>query len=585
MSQTATTVHGRRSIQVRANSHLILLLLGGAVYKDVLACAWEPIKNGAWACQKSRDTWDPKLVYVDIRFPKKLALALEKTNGVIGAACVILDHGSGLTDEHLERFSDIGPGKEFLEKKGVGVSQKRIGRFAIDALCSPDGYFGRDPTYFLVTRTRKNGPIEIACVRRSDLILDDGKGSRIDFEPIDPSHPSLVGIRPADGRTFTATVVPDPTPELTPEKLYEALSEQYLPRGERYRMDVRIDGKPVETPALPKDSRTSEDGKYVAYLRYVRHETRQSGGRVLLCDGTTGMPIAPLSRLGDFGHDLGSSCIEGVVFVDPDVKLLAHQDTSRSRLSAEFTASKTWTGVKSAIKYHFDGFAGDLAHQHGRLGTSKSAVVMDRVKTLFADVWGEPDVGGTYAGPGGKPEEKPGGGKGGGKGGKGGKPSGKPGGKPPAGGQPPAPPPPGGGPGPTTPTARRERVFYKIDGINWEARRSSSLARSTFAEATLSDDGQEAILDLNLDDYAGAPSSITDYAEHFSTEVIGAVARAMIERGYRKFTSDDLPGPQTVLNDLEALRSRLLVELRQNSLTSLPPLGRPKPRDCGVFLT
>ena len=123
-------------------------------------------------------------------------------------------------------------------------------------------------------------------------------------------------------------------------------------------------------------------------------------------------------------------------------------------------------------------------------------------------------------GRGGKPEEKPGGGKAE-KGRQGRKPSGKPTASP-AGGKPPA-------PLPAEAPDRRRRLpdanaSSKIDGINWK-RGARAASREHLRGSHPQRRRAEAIIDLNLDDYAGALRQLRTTPNTSAPRVIGAVAR------------------------------------------------------------
>ena len=345
------------------------------------SCYWEmPCTKTCWPClgadqerrlgmPKEPGFMGPKLI--GRRFPKNLALALRKTNGATGA-CVILDHGSRPDGRAPRTLLRHRAGKEFLEE-GVGVSQSGSSRFAIDALCNPDGCFGQDPTCFLVTPDEEGRSVEIASAGPTSSSMTAGGSDRFRaHRPLAPVPRGGSAPR-TDGPSRRSSC-------RTPARTDSREAVRGLPSNTcRAGNGTGWTSGSTENPSRRRPSPRTAARRKMGSCRVppATSGTKAASPAAARCSATerraSHRPLEPPGRLR--ARPLLFR-IEGVVFVDPDIKLLAHQDTSRSQLSAGFMRSKAWTIVKSAVKYHFDGFAGTWRLSARPSRHNRSAVVM-----------------------------------------------------------------------------------------------------------------------------------------------------------------------------------------------------------------
>lgn len=458
--------------------------LAGALYGKPVDCLFELVKNAAVACMPDR-SWDPTAVQKN---PIELWLVKDHPLAPDCVSLVILDRGTGFTQENIARFLNIG-GDGGDTSSHSGASQKRLGRLAAFSLSKPDGkYSGR---FFLLTRTASGGDVSVVS-----LSLEHFSTTPIRAEQISPTS-TLIGspaLRDRLSGSFSMFVLPDIM--LTEAEIRHGL-EQILPRKKVLEISVLLNGKRLTPPALASRSKT--DGGVDIYLDRT---PKGATGGVWLTDAVTGIRCAFAPLLDShLPYPLFSPGLVGDIFIEG---LLSNQGTNRSGLKQDFLRSAKWRKIVDVLRLHAVDFAQNVLGDSDEFKGDADDQIVDELIEQCVGVWGIPNIQGGRNEPGGNkpPKSKPEGGGGTGGGGGGGNPGG-----------------PGNGDGRT----RSKAVC--IDGITyWIAK--SPLGRDTYAEIHAAKSAPQPTLYINPAEYEGFPlkGGQAPRMEHAFMQILAAIA-------------------------------------------------------------
>lgn len=467
----------------------ILSHLTGALYVKPVDCVFELVKNAAVACMPNR-TWDPVAVQ---KTPIELLLIKDHPLAAGCTSLIILDHGTGFTQDNIARFLNIG-GDEADTSSHSGASQKRLGRLAAFSLSNPDGKYAA--RFSLFTRTASAGDVSMVS-----LVQDQFSGNPIKAEQIS-STSSLIGpaaLRDRLRASFSMFIIPDVI--LNESELRHGL-EALLPRKKMLEIPILLNGRRITAPPLASRSKT--DGGVDIHLDRTPKGTM---GGVWLTDATTGIRCAFAPLLDShLPYPLYSPGLIGDVFIEG---LLSNQGTNRSGLKPEFLRSAKWRKIVDVLRLQAAEFAQNVLGDSDEFKGDADDKLVDDLIEQCVDVWGAPNISGAnepVRGGGSKPpKSKPEGGSGGGGGGSGG------GGNPPAG--------PGNEPGRT-----RSKALC-IDGISyWIVK--SPLGKDIYAEIHAAKSTPQPTLYINPLEYEGFPlkGGQAPRMEHAFLQILMAIA-------------------------------------------------------------
>lgn len=287
----------------------------------------ELIRNGFVASQPDADSWDPRLV--------KIELALSKKHMFTGGpAMVVLDHGCGMTQPRLERYfgwlgTPEGESANYADGQNHGASQKGIGRLSpllLNKLCRRNNPKAGDEGYYLFSRSEPSGNIRFIHVTPRLLSLEEGIEVDNHVSPDSTEARFLEGIK----GTFTAIVIPNPVFESADE--IEESIKWLIPREKDKMFDLSINGKKIEPPPLWDEVNASGDGDN--FRARIGTGNKASDG-IWLCDSVTSNRVASCVKLGRLLPEvLGYPDLAGDIFAPG---LLQFQNTPRDSLSKDYT--------------------------------------------------------------------------------------------------------------------------------------------------------------------------------------------------------------------------------------------------------
>jgi hypothetical protein len=331
---------------MRVGAHHLLENLSQDLYSDWGASLFEIVRNGLVASMP-RDVWAPKDALIEIFFEENHPLAED------GRVLVILDHGTGFTEESIDKFTSIGRSAEEKEdlphngekrsREKLGVAQKRIGRFASLGLNKRSLQFDVTTGFFVLTRVDDRGPVTL--VRMIPIEIEETMA--LPVQELDPNSPELGKLAGIKG-SFSAVVIPYPVFE-TNEEIAEALRWR-LPRKQELAFPLRIGGKKFGPPALASKVVIGQQrgGQIEVYIERVNGDTREG---IWLTDADTGLRVGKASeiRASFLPYPLYREDLRGDIFIPG---LLAQQNTSRSGLLPRYLASADWRKVASFLSAH-----------------------------------------------------------------------------------------------------------------------------------------------------------------------------------------------------------------------------------------
>lgn len=395
--------------QLRHDQSLYSRTLSDDLYSDPGQCGAEGYRNGGGACMLPDGPWTPSRIRIEINVVRRHPLTG-------GSALVFFDAGSGFTDADIERFCTVSANPDQSTRFG-GASQKRIGRFAILALCDREN--PNDREFWILTRTSRNGPVK--CVDVGALLRTGETTERL----LEPDAKELDAYRNYDG-SFSAIVVPDPVFRSNDE-LRKAVALK-LPRKPEFCGRTLIGGKVFTPPPLAGGVVVAEPD--IDIEAYLNRAAKGTAGGIWLVDRTTGFRAGFCPSLaGRLPYPLARPDLEGDIFLPG---LLAKQGTARGGLSARFLATKEWQHLCDLMQAHVVMSARGLLEDDDVIERSPiGRLLADDIQSIFVDAFGKPEDDGAdeddgIPSPDGKPPKPPhprppGGGPGGGGGG-GGKP-------------------------------------------------------------------------------------------------------------------------------------------------------------------
>lgn len=467
----------------------IISHLTGALYGKPVDCVFELVKNAAVASMPGRE-WDLTALRkapIELWFIKDHPIAPGCTS------LVVLDHGTGFTQDNIARFLNIG-GDEDDTSSHSGASQKRLGRLAAFSLSNPEGKY--PARFFLFTRTASAGDISLV-----KLVQDQFSGNPIRAEQISPTS-SLVGpvnLRDKLTGSFSMFVIPDIV--LTEAELRHGL-EALLPRKKSLEIPILLNGRRLNAPALASRSKT-DSGVDI----HLDRTPKGAMGGVWLTDVTTGIRCAFAPALDShLPYPFFSPGLVGDVFLEG---LLSNQGTNRSGLRQEFLRSAKWRKIVDTLRLHGVEFAQNVLGDSDVFKGDEDDKIVDELIETCTGVWGPPKIDGgnepTRGGGGPRPPKpKPEGGSGTGGGGE---------------GKPPAPPGPGNEPGKT-----RSKALC-IDGESYWLSRSP-LGPDLYADIQAARTVKQPTLYINPLEYAGFPlkGGAAAKMEHAFLQILSAIA-------------------------------------------------------------
>lgn len=463
--------------------------LAGALYEKPIHCVFELVKNAAVACMPDRQ-WDLTAL-------RKAPIELSFINHPIAPGCtslVVLDHGTGFTQDNIARFLNIGGDGDDTSSHS-GASQKRLGRLAAFSLSNPEGKY--PARFFLFTRTGSAGDVSLV-----KLVQDQFSGNPIRAEQISPTS-SLVGPESLRGKligSFSMFVIPDIM--LTEVELRHGL-EALLPRKKSLEIPILLNGKRLNAPTLASRSKT-DCGVDI----HLDRTPKGVMGGVWLTDATTGIRCAFAPVLDShLPYPFSSPGLIGDVFLEG---LLSNQGTSRSGLRQEFLRSAKWRKIVDTLRLHGVEFAQNVLGDSDVFKGDEDDKIVDELIEACTGVWGPPQINGgnepTRGGGNRPPKSKPegGGGTSGGGGGSGSNP---------------APPGPGNEPGKT-----RSKALC-IDGESYWLSRSP-LGPDLYADIQAARTIKQPTLYINPLEYAGFPlkGGAAAKMEHAFLQILAAIA-------------------------------------------------------------
>lgn len=288
----------------------------------------ELIRNGFVASQPDADSWDPRLVKIELTLTKKHLFTG-------GPALVVLDHGCGMTMPRLERYfgwlgTPEGESLDYTDGQNQGASQKGIGRFSpmlLNKLCRRSNPKAGDEGYYLFSRSEPSGNIRLIHVTPRLLSVEDGIEVDNYVTPGSTEARFLEGIK----GTFTAIVIPNPIFE-TADEIQESI-KWLLPREKDKMFDLFVNGKKIEPPDLWDEVNVIGDG---GNFRARLGAGNKDCDGVWLCDAATGLRVASCVKLGRLlPEPLGYPDLAGDIFAPG---LLRFQNTARDSLSKDYTS-------------------------------------------------------------------------------------------------------------------------------------------------------------------------------------------------------------------------------------------------------
>ncbi len=472
----------------------IISHLAGALYGKPIDCVFELIKNAAVALMStSLQEWNARAVQDN---PIELMLVKDHPMAPGCTSLVILDHGTGFTQDNIARFLNIG-GDDNETSSHSGASQKRLGRLAAFSLSNPEGKYAA--RFFLFTRTASSGDVSFVS-----LLQDQFSGTPIKAEQISSTN-ALLGpatVRDRLRASFSMFVIPDII--LSETELRHGL-EALLPRKKVLELTVLLNGRRLVPPSLASRSKT--DGGVDIHLD--RTPKGVMGG-VWLVDAKTGIRCAFAPALDNhLPYPLHSPGLVGEIYLDD---LLANQGTNRSGLKPEFLRSAKWRKIVDVLRLQAVEFAQNVLGDSDEFKGDPDDKIVDELIEQCTGVWGAPNISGAHEptkGGGTKPpKSKPeGGGGGGGSGGGGGEPGGNP------------PPGPGNQPG-----KNRSKAFC-IDGVSyWIVK--SPLGKDLYADIQAGKAVVQPTLYINPVEYEGFPlkGGAAPKMEHAFLQILAAIA-------------------------------------------------------------
>ena len=116
---------------IRVTAWALAKILGEEMYKDAGACNWELVKNGCVASMEG-DDWNASQPRIEEFLLDSHPL------GESGKTLMVLDHGSGITDVKMQRYSTVGPSREERKRRPKGehhgAAQNAPGHVDLDVI-------------------------------------------------------------------------------------------------------------------------------------------------------------------------------------------------------------------------------------------------------------------------------------------------------------------------------------------------------------------------------------------------------------------------------------------------------------------
>ena len=357
--------------EFRLGQGLFTDVLGSDLYTDYGRCAAEGYRNGAVACMRGDDDWDPKRIAVDLAVVQRHPLTG-------GRVLMITDHGSGFTKADIERFCVIGSDGEGSTRHG-GAAQKRVGRFALLALSRRER---TDRMFIILTRTSATGPVTMVEITPTALTAARVQPQRL---AVDAKE---LGTLANHRGSFSAIIIPDPV-FVTNEELQTAIAP-YLPRKGDDCGATTIGGKPFVPPPLA-NAIALKPPRAPNVEAYLARSPKGTSGGIWLVDATTGFRVGFGPNVGArLPYPLARPDLEGDIFLPG---LLAQQDTSRGGLAHRFLASKAWQRLHDLLVAEVCESARGLLEEDDVIERSSVGRTLAGFRDLFIRAFGAPKGG------------------------------------------------------------------------------------------------------------------------------------------------------------------------------------------------
>ena len=369
------------------------------LYDEPRAALYEVVRDGCNACMPDDDTWIPARVRVDVllhefkvhpKFPYMRCL-------------IVADQGHGYREEDYARTESIGRKKGDRVSLQGGSSEKGIGKvapFVLNELilnADDDKSLAGEPHagyhvytkradqtgvthWFLPCEMESGDEVVLRRLTLAECTKELGLGDTVLKEYF--SRPS-----------FTIKVIPNSIYK-TADEVARAL-RYYLPRQKDKRLDIRLNGRPLEPFPLSKEAvpvPTKNYGTIVAHLEALdldKPDQRERAG-IMLVDGQTGFPCARLRDVAQYFHfRMADDELGGIIGWDG---LLAQQNTNRRGLKSKYLKSPAWKVIVDSIRLRIEPYALDLVNEQDRYNDPKDPLVVTLKEVIeqFHGCWGTP---------------------------------------------------------------------------------------------------------------------------------------------------------------------------------------------------